>query len=111
MRRFWLALGLCALITSTTAIAGNNINQDNLKNRAYWNPITIYNHASYNIAYMIFASGFNNQSYMIRSNSSDIYHPIRVVLLIKVHILIYRIRTHIQEVFSSFVENTYLASR
>ena len=74
MKKCCLVLSLCGIMGSTVAVAHNASSQDQLKNRAFWHPITIYNHAPYDIGYAVYAEGHMNSGFYIRTSSSDVYH-------------------------------------
>ncbi len=73
--KVWIRLlTLSALLCSSMVSASNTENNNSLNARSYWNPITVFNHASYDVQYAFFSSNPLDQLYKIKRNSQDTYH-------------------------------------
>lgn len=66
-------LNLSALLCSSMVIASNIDDNNQSKNQAYWNQITVFNQAPYDIKYA-FLSSTLDRVYYIKRNSQDTYH-------------------------------------
>lgn len=75
MKGFILNLGLLALaVSSVTTFASVSDCSPSASTRfAYWNPVTVYNDAPYDIQYS-FASRSGANSYFLPKGRSDVYH-------------------------------------
>jgi len=73
--KVWIkVLSLCALLCSSMVFGGNLKDNNDANTRAYWNRITVFNHASYDIRYAFLTSISLDQLYDLRRNSQDTYH-------------------------------------
>lgn len=73
--KVWIrALSLSVLLCSSMALASNTEDHNPSNNRSYWNRITVFNHASYDIEYAFLTDVPLDQMYYIKRNSQDTYH-------------------------------------
>lgn len=73
MKGFLLNLVIAAfMITSTTSFALVDLNKPGL-DFTYWNPVTIYNDAPYDVQYS-FASRSGGNYYFLQKGMNDVYH-------------------------------------
>lgn len=73
MKGFILSLGLLALAVSSTSTIASVSDHHPSANFSYWNPVTVYNDAPYDIQYS-FASRSGGNYYFIPKGKGDIYH-------------------------------------
>lgn len=73
MKGFILSLGLLALAVSSVITFASVSDRSSSTRFTYWNPVTIYNDAPYDVQYS-FASRTGGNYYFLPKGASDVYH-------------------------------------
>lgn len=73
MKGFIISFGLVALaLSSNVSIANGSFSKPSV-NFAYWNPVTVYNDAPYDVQYS-FSSHSGGNYYLLPKGANEIYH-------------------------------------